>query len=200
MCEVYLAAQEMSPTGRLTDRFSQHYMGQVILDGGQGNLGDGFSDFPIRLDELRTRPMDHKKVLKWYKGRSGLDGRYRVIDFLDGAGTGVVRGRTTYRQMSDFSHLQNAQYQYSPYLFEALMQLVGFYTAVMAPTQRQTIIPVAVGEMRFLRKCRKGEQITIEARMRMEDEKGFVWDARGIDDQGRNIMQIYGMRMQKVSE
>ena len=200
MCEVSLSAQEMSPTGRLTDRFTPHYTGQVILDGGQGNLGEGFSDFPIRLDELQTQPMDHNKVLQWYADCSGFEGRYRVIDFLDGAGTGVVRGQTTYRQMSDFAHLQNAQYQYSPYLFEALMQLVGFYIAAMAPTQRQAMIPVEVGEMRFLRKCREGEQITLEARMRMEDEKGFVWDARGIDDQGRTIMQVYGMRMQKVSE
>ena len=46
MCEVSLSAQEMSPTGRLTDRFTPHYKGQVILDGGQGNLGEGFSDFP----------------------------------------------------------------------------------------------------------------------------------------------------------
>jgi len=36
--------------------------------------------------------------------------------------------------------------------------------------------------------------------MRMEDEQGFVWDARGIDDQGCAIMQVRGMRMQKVSE
>jgi NAD(P)-dependent dehydrogenase (short-subunit alcohol dehydrogenase family)/acyl carrier protein len=200
MCEVSLSAQEMSPTGRLTDRFTPHYIGQVILDGGQGNLGEGFSDFPIRLDELQTRPMDHNKVLQWYADCCGFEGRYRVIDFLDGAGTGVVRGQTTYRQMSDFAHLQNAQYQYSPYLFEALIQLVGFYIAAMAPTQRQAMIPVEVGEMRFLRKCREGEQITLEARMRMEDEKGFVWNARGIDDQGRTIMQVYGIRMQKVSE
>ena len=41
MCEVSLSAQEMSPTGRLTDRFTPHYTGQVILDGGQGNLGEG---------------------------------------------------------------------------------------------------------------------------------------------------------------
>jgi hypothetical protein len=200
MCEVSLSAQEMSPTGRLTDRFTPHCTGQVILDGGEGNLGDGFSDFPIRMDELQTRPMDNKKVLRWYKDHSGLDGRYRVIDFLDGAGTGVVRGRTTCREASDFAHLKNAQYQYSPYLFEALMQLTGFYIAAMAPAQRQAMIPVEVGEMRFWRKCRKGEQITVEARMRMEDEKSSVWNARGIDDQGRTIMQVYGMRMQKVSE
>jgi malonyl CoA-acyl carrier protein transacylase len=200
MCDISLSAQEMSPTGRLTDRFTPHCMGQVILDGGQGNLGEGFSDFPIRLDELQTQPMDHKKILQWYADCSGFEGRYRVIDSFDGAGTGVARGQTTYRQMSDFANLQNAQYQYSPYLFEALMQLVGFYIAAMAPTQRQAMIPVEVGEMRFLRKCREGEQIILEARMRIEDEKGFVWDARGIDDQGHTIMKIYGMRMQKVSE
>jgi len=144
--------------------------------------------------------MDHHKVLQWYADGSGFGSRYCVIDVLDGAGPGVVRGQTTYRQMSDFAHLQNAQYQYSPYLFEALMQLVGFHEAATAPTQRQALVPVEVGEMRFLRKCREGEQITLEARMRMEDEKGFVWDARGIDDHGRTIMQVYGMRMQRVSE
>jgi malonyl CoA-acyl carrier protein transacylase len=200
ICEVSLAAQEVSPTGRLTDRFSQHYTGQVILDGGQGNLGEGFSDFPVRPDELKTQPMDHKKVLQWYADFSGFEGRYRVMDFLDGAGPGVVRGQTTCRQTSDFAHLRNAQYQYSPYLFEAIMQLVGFYTAAMAPTQRQAMIPVEVGQMRFLRKCLAEEQIVLEARMRAEDEKGFVWDARGVDAKGRTIMQVYGMRMQKVSE
>ncbi|MDQ7788234.1 MAG: SDR family NAD(P)-dependent oxidoreductase [Thermodesulfovibrionales bacterium] len=200
MCEVSLSAQELSPTGRLTDRFTPQYTGRVILDGGQGNAGEGFSDFPIRPDELQTQHMDHNKVLQWYADHSGFEGRYRVIDSLDGAGRGVVRGQTTCRQMSDFAHLQNAQYQYSPYLFEALMQLVGFYRAAMAPTLGQAMIPVEVGEMRFLRKCREGEQITLDARMRMEDEKGFVWDARGIDDQGRAIMQVYGMRMQRVSE
>ncbi|MGZ3593059.1 MAG: SDR family NAD(P)-dependent oxidoreductase, partial [Syntrophales bacterium] len=197
MCKVSLSAQKMSPTGRLTNRFTPHYRGQVILDGGQGNLGDGFSDFPIRLDELQIEPMDHNKVLQWYGDYSGFEGRYRVIDFLGGVGTGVVRGHTTYRQMSDFAHLQNAQYQYSPYLFEALMQMVGFYITVMAPKQRQAMIPVEVGEMRFLRKCRLGEQITLEARLRVQDNEGVVWDARGTDDQGRTIMQVYGMRMQK---
>jgi malonyl CoA-acyl carrier protein transacylase len=200
ICEVSLSAQELSPTGRLTDRFTPHYTGWVILDGGQGNLGEGFSDFPIRQDELQTQSMDHNKVLQWYADSSGFEGRYRVIDLLYGAGTGVVRGRTTCRQMSDFSHLQNAQYQYSPYLLEALMQLTGFYTAAIAPTQRQAMIPTEVGGMRFLRKCREGEQIILEARMRMEDERGFVWDARGIDDQGYTIIQVNGMRMNWVSD
>jgi hypothetical protein len=200
MCEVSLSAQEMSPTGRLIDRFVPHYTGQVILDGGRGNLGEEFSDFPIRPDELKTQPMDHNKVLQWYANFSGFQGRYRVIDSLDGANTSVVRGHTIYQSTSDFAHLKDAEYQYSPYLFEAMMQLVGFYRVLMAPMQKQAMVPVEVGQMRFLRKCRDGEKITLEARMRSEDQMGLVWDARGIDNHGRPIMQVTGMRLQKVSE
>jgi hypothetical protein len=200
LCEVSLATQEISPTGRLTDRFIPHCTGQVILGGGGGYSWEVLPDFPVRLDELRTGPMDHKKVLKWYKDRSGLEGRYRVLEVLDGAGPGVVRGRTTYRETSDFAHLRNARYQYSPYLFEALLQLVGFHSVAMDPSERRSLIPMEIGEMRFLRKCRVGEQITIEARMRAQDAEGLAWDARGLDDEGRTIMNVHNMRMHWVSD
>jgi hypothetical protein len=62
------------------------------------------------------------------------------------------------------------------------------------------MIPMEIGEMGFLRKCRAGEQITLEARMRAQDDEGLAWDARGLDDQGRTIMQIRTMRLQWASE
>jgi malonyl CoA-acyl carrier protein transacylase len=198
--EVSLSIQDISPTGRVTDRFTPHCTGQVLLDGGGGDLGEGFQDFPVRPDELRTRSMDHKKVLKWYKNRTGFDGRYRVLEVIDGAGPGMVRGRTTYRETSDFAHLPSARYQYSPYLFEALMQLVGFYMVTTDPSERRPVLPVEIGEMRFLRQCRAGERITLEARLRARDKASLAWDARGLDDLGRTIMQIRTMRMQWVSE
>ncbi|NTV44019.1 MAG: SDR family oxidoreductase, partial [Syntrophobacteraceae bacterium] len=145
LCEVSLAAREISPAGRLTDRFTPHCKGQVILDGGGGTLGEGLPDFPVRPAELRTGPVDQKKVLAWYKDRSGLEGRYRVLEFLDGAGPGVVRGRTTCRETHDFAHLRNTRYQYSPYLFEALLQLVGFCIAAMDPSERRSMIPLEIG-------------------------------------------------------
>ena len=201
-CEVSLTTQEISPAGRLTDRFTPHCQGQVILDGGDGEgfLEEAFQDFPVRLDELRTRPMNQRKVHKWYKNRSGLEGRYRVMEFLDGAGPGVVRGRTTYRETRDFANLRNARYQYSPTLFEALLQLVGFHIAATDPSERRSLIPMEIGEMRFWRKCRAGEQITLEARLRAQDDEGLSWEARGIDDQGRAVMQISGLGMHWFSD
>jgi hypothetical protein len=200
LCEISMETQDISPSGRLTHRFTQHCKGQVILAGGGEYLGKGFPDFPVMMKELRTKPMDHKKVLKWYKDRSGLEGRYRVMDVLDGAGPGVVRGRTTYRETGDFANLRKARYQYSPYLFEALLQLVGFHTAAMDISERRSLIPTEIGEMSFLRTCRVGEQITMEARMRAQDEKGSSWDARGIDDQGHTIMEVHNMHFHWVSD
>ena len=200
VCEVSLSIQDISPTGRVTDRFTPHCTGQVLLDGGGEDLGEGFQDFPVRPDELRTRSMDHKKVLKWYKNRTGLDGRYRVLEVIDGTGPGMARGRTTYRETSDFAHLPSARYQYSPYLFEALMQLVGFYMVTTDPSERRPAIPIEIGEMRFLRQCRPGERIILEARLRARDKASLVWDARGLDDLGRTIMQVRTMRMQWVSD
>ena len=122
------------------------------------------------------------------------------MESLDGAGPGVVRGRTTYRETSDFAHLRKARYQYSPYLFESLLQLLGFYTAATDSSERRSMVPMEIGEMRFLRNCRAGEEITLEARMRARDDEMLTWDARGIDDQGRAIMQVHNMCMHWVSE
>jgi 3-hydroxymyristoyl/3-hydroxydecanoyl-(acyl carrier protein) dehydratase len=200
LCDLSLETQDISPTGRLTDRFTPHCTGQVILDGGVGSLGEVLPGFPVRRDELRTGPMDQNKVLEWYKERSGLIGRYRVMESLDGAGPGVVRGRTICRETDDFANPRNSRYQYSPYLFEALLQLVAFQIAATDPSERRLIIPLEIGEMRFMRNCRAGEEITVEARMGARDGEGLTWDARGVDDQGRVIMQLHNLRMHWVSE
>ena len=80
------------------------------------------------------------------------------------------------------------------------MQLVGFYMVTTDPSERRSVLPIEIGEMRFLRQCRAGERITLEARLRAQDKASLAWDARGLDDLGRTIMQIRNMRMQWVSE
>ncbi|MBI5443282.1 MAG: SDR family NAD(P)-dependent oxidoreductase, partial [Deltaproteobacteria bacterium] len=199
VCEASLSVQEFSPTGRLADRFLLHCTARVLLGGGRAELAEGFRDFPVRPDELQTPPVSHERVLQWYEDRSGLDGRYRVLDVLDGAGPGVMRGQTIYRETHDFAHLRDARYQYSPYLFEALLQLAGFHGLAVDPQDRRSMLPAEIGEMRFLRLCRPGEPITLEARLRAEDTDSLTWDARGVDDRGHTIMQVRAMRLQWVS-
>jgi malonyl CoA-acyl carrier protein transacylase len=201
-CDVVLAAPEITPAGRLTDRYIPHYQGQVILAGGAENhaaLAPDFQDFPVRPEELRVGSLNRDQVGAWYAERSGLAGRYRVLESLDGAGPAVVRGRTRYRGSDDFALLSDARYQYPVYLFEALLQLAGFYLAATAPTERRSLIPLEIGEMRFTHQCRNGEPIILEARLRVQDDQGLTWDARGVDQQGRAIMQVHNMRMQWVS-
>ncbi len=199
VCDASLSVKEISPTGGVTDRFIPHCTGQVLLGGGNGGLAEWFPDFPVRPDELRTPPVNREKVLKWYEERTGLDGRYRVLEFIDGTGPGVVRGRTIYRETGDFAHLPAARYQYSPYLFEALMQLAAFHMLAMDPQDRRLMLPTEIGEMRFLRQCRVGEPITLEARLRVQDQKSLSWDARGLDEHGRTIMQVRTMRLHRIS-
>jgi malonyl CoA-acyl carrier protein transacylase len=200
LCDTTLSAQEISPTGRLMPHFALQCSGQVILDGGGETSGQGFQDFPIRPDELRTQPMNRKKVLKWYKDRSGLGGRYRVIEFLDGTGPGVIRGRTIYPETCDFADLVNAKYQYSPYLFEALLQLVCCHIAVTDPSEPRSMIPLEIGEMRCFRKVGTGEKIMLEARLRAQTDEVLTWDTRGLDDQGETLMQISGLQMKWISD
>ncbi len=199
VCEASLSVKEISPAGRLAERFVPHCTGQVILGGSRGELPGWFQDFPVRPDELCTPPVTHAQVLEWYGERTGLAGRYRVLQCIDGTGPGVIRGRTVYPATRDFAHLAAARYQYSPYLFEALMQLAGFHMLAMSPQDRRSMLPMEVGELRFLRPCQPGEAITLEARLRSQDQDALVWDAQGLDAQGRTIMQVRAMRMHWIS-
>jgi len=133
-----------------------------------GELAEGFQDFPVRPDELRTQPVNHEKVLKWYEDRTGLDGRYRVLEVIDGTGPGLVRGKTIYRR--------------------------PMISRICLPPATNTLLPVrgpyAVGRLphaghgptgsppdaahRDRRDAvsapmRAGEQITLEARLRVQD-------------------------------
>jgi hypothetical protein len=79
------------------------------------------------------------------------------------------------------------------------MLLAGFHMLAIDPQDRRSVLPTEIGEMQFLRPCRPGEEMTIEARLRVQDEESSAWDARGLDDQGRTIMQVRAMRLHWIS-
>jgi 3-hydroxymyristoyl/3-hydroxydecanoyl-(acyl carrier protein) dehydratase len=105
-----------------------------------------------------------------------------------------------YREIQDFADPWQTRYQYSPYLLEALMQVVNFYIVMRDPSQERSMIPYRIGEMQFLRKCNHGERITIEARMQDQNEAGISWNARALDEKGKVVMQAKNIMMRWFSK
>jgi 3-hydroxymyristoyl/3-hydroxydecanoyl-(acyl carrier protein) dehydratase len=200
VCEVTLATKEVSPSGRVMERMNPNYKALVVLDRARPALPVECKGFPVTLEELDSRPMDHAEALEWYKNRTDLQGRYRLLESLDGTAQGAVRGLTVYRQSNDFSDKKDVRYEYSPYLLEALMQVVNFYIAMRDPNQQRSMIPYKIGEMLFSRKCSDGEKILLEARMKSEDDNGITWNARGIDEKGQVVMLATDIMMRWFSK
>jgi len=192
-CHVSLATREISPSGQAMERMYKNFEATVILDGGQESEIEELSGFPVRLEELDTRPMDHAEVLEKYSERSELRGRYRVLEKLDGSAPDGVRGRVVYHESEDFASPLRANYQYSPYLFEALMHTAIFYLSMRDENDERAFIPFRLGEMTFFRKCSDGETITVEGRLKNQDDDGIIWNARAVDAEGRTLMYIRNM-------
>jgi len=194
VCEVFLSSKAISPSGRILDRMNLQYKALILL-GAMPKADAAPPDFPVKMEELNTRPMNREEVLKWYQDRSDMQDRYRVIDTLDGSAQGAIRGCMIYRAGSDFKPPRVSNYQYSPYLLESIFQAVGFYIFLRDESEQRSMIPIRIGEVRSLRKCANGEVITVEARMRDQDDKGITWDAQASDADGGIIMTVNGLRM-----
>ncbi|MFZ5453367.1 MAG: SDR family NAD(P)-dependent oxidoreductase [Thermodesulfobacteriota bacterium] len=199
VCDLTMETPLISPTGRVLEKKALNYQAQVLM-GGEGALPWlDLPDFPVKLEELDTRPADLEEIIEWYDEHTEMQGRYRVVGHLDGSGPGVVRGAGIYRINPDFSHLQAPSLQYAPYLLESLMQMTSFYLKMRNEEDDRTFIPVAIGEMVIGRQCRDQEQIILEARLRVDDDKGMVWDAQASDADGQPLMQVRNLQMRWFS-
>jgi malonyl CoA-acyl carrier protein transacylase len=194
VCETSLSAKGISPSGRPVEQMHLGYRALILL-GSMPRADAELPDFSVRMEELDTRPMDHEEAIKWYEHRSDLQNRYRVMDTLDGTAPGAVRGRMVYRAGADFKGPRVTKYQYSPYLLEALVQVVSFYIVMRDEAEQRAMIPLRIGEVLFERRCADGEEVTLEARMREQDDEGITWDARAIGQNGEVIMILKKLRM-----
>ncbi len=197
-CDVRLSSADISPSGRTLDTWSTNYQGQIILGPRTTSLPP-LPEFEVRTNELDTRPMESPEIQDVYEKRTGLKGRYRVLEKIHGTGPGVVKGSMVYREQKDVAGLDRVRYQYSPYLMEALMHLFAFYPAIRQEEGAWNLIPAGMKEMRFTRPARNEENCTLEARLHSHNDQGFTWDARVVDDSGITILQILSLRMNRFS-
>jgi hypothetical protein len=197
-CDVAISSPDITATGRTLDRWFVNYIGQVIL-GVPGRPLPDWPDFTVKSEELDTAPLNQKEVQRFYGKYSNLQGRYRLIESIDGAGNGVIRGLMIYKQQDDFAGLHGVHYQYSPYLLEALKHLVNSYLLLRDETVTTTMIPFGIGEMRFTRHCQIGEALRLEGRLRSQNSSESTWDARALDSGGNIIMVAKSLRLKVFS-
>lgn len=196
--EAELSSADVSPSGRRLDRWSTNYRGEIILGPPSAQLPT-WADPPLTADDLDTRPMEPSEITDSYEKRTGLKGRYRVLERMLGTGTGVIKGDMVYHEQEDMAGLERVRYRYAPYVMEAMMHLFAFYVALRPEEESWDLIPAGMEEMRFTRPVRDGERCTLEARLRSRDEQGFTWDARALDESGVTIMQVSSMRMNRFN-
>jgi NAD(P)-dependent dehydrogenase (short-subunit alcohol dehydrogenase family)/acyl carrier protein len=194
VCEASLSAKGISPSGRPVERMNLGYKVLVLL-GAMPQAVDDLADFPVKMEELDTRAIDHEEVIKWYEERSDMKNRYRVIETLDGSAPRAIRGRMVYRAGIDFKSPRETNYQYSPYLLEALLQMVNFHIIMRDQAEQRSVIPLRIGHMLFWRRCADGEEVTLEARMKEQDDEGIIWDARAVARDGKVIMTVKNLSM-----
>jgi len=193
VCEAVLASQGISPAGRELNQKAVNFKAKLVLGGEQELAAPILPRFPVRKEELDSRPIDRAEILDWYERRSHMQGRYRLMEELDGSGPDCIRGRLVYRESEDFAPPLRTVYQYSPYLLEALMQAAMFYVVMRNENEDRTFIPHSIGEILLFRKCRKDETVLIEGRMIRRNDEGLTWEARGLDELGNNLMLVRRM-------
>ena len=195
-CRVEMSSADISPSGRLLNTWSTCYRGQVILGSEVPSLS-ALPGFPISEGDLDTQPLRADEIRKIYEERTGLRGRYRVLDEIIGTGPGVVKGVMVYREQEDMSGLGRVQYLYPLYVLEALMHLFAFYPALRQDEGSSIVLPAGMEEMRFTRPARHGERFILEARLCSRDEQGYTWDGRALDETDTTILQIRSVRMNR---
>lgn len=198
VCDLALSSPDITATGRVLDRWTTNYTAQVILGLPDGPLPD-WPGFTVKAEELDGDQFNQERVLRFYRKYSDFGERYRLINALDGSSRGVIRGRITLNRPQDFARLKDVRYQYSPYLLEALQHLVNSYLLLREEEVVATMIPFGIGEMRFSRVCRPGEEIILEGRRLSHDGGGAIWDIRAVDDAGQIIMTVKDLIMKSFS-
>ena len=194
-CDVQLSSAGISPSGRRLENWSTNYRGQVFLGSKTPASLPPWQASDIKMNDLDTGAVEPDGIQDAYEKRTGLKGRYRVLEKILGTGPGLIKGEMVYREQPDMAGLEQVSYQYPPYLLEALMHLFAFYIIIRQEEASWHLIPAGMDEMRFARNCLPGEKIHLEARMRRESKDGHQWDASAMDKNGTVIMTVKGLAM-----
>ncbi len=82
LCDVSISSPDITAAGRVLDRWTTNYTGQVIL-GRSGRPLPDWPGFTVKPEEFDTAPLDQNEVLRFYRKYSNFAGplqcRSRVL-------------------------------------------------------------------------------------------------------------------------
>ncbi len=197
LVDALLESEDVSPKGRSLGRFTANFAGRVVL----GTANTHFVPLPdfgaeTSLDHATSAGPD--VLLRQYENLTAQTGRYRVIQEVAGTSADSIRGTMLYRLSHDIAGT-SAPLSTSPYLLEALMQLVLFHGLLRPGDKALGLLPVGIGSMRFARLCQDAEVLTLEARLREVTSSMQVWDACAFDAKAQPLMQVEGLIMRALT-
>jgi hypothetical protein len=192
--EAILSCRDMSPMGRQLDNWIESYGGEVVMAPSLSNVA-----LPVfgELDSLDVVDIKDGQIQDIYEQYTAQQNRYRVISEITGAAKKGVAGLMVYGDEKDHSSERSA-YQYSPYILEALMQLVLFHPLAVGG-ELAAFLPVGIGSMTFARRSEPGESLVLKARQREALSDTVVWDAVACDGKGDAVMVVDGLSMKRLS-
>jgi hypothetical protein len=139
--------------------------------------------------------MNKEDVLRYYQERSGLTGRYRVLEHISAYAPRSIIGRMVYPEIHDVSSPMAGSYLYPLYLLEGLMQLVGFHAGIREKDRPRTVVPAAIESLSIFQPCAAGEVLLLRGQLQAEDSAGVLWDVNGYVSDGNIVMRVDGLRM-----
>ena len=193
--EVRFESEDISPKGRALGRWTTNYEGRVVLAGQREPLSPlpGFDAHAPLAGGALSGP----EVLAIYESNTGQTGRYRMVGKLLGATPDRIAATMTYRISQDVAGTA-VPFAYSPYLLEALMQLVFMQRFVCGGAERVQPLPVGIDRLAVARCCADGEALRLVACLREDNLGHQLWDACGFGAGDELLMRVEGLAMRFI--
>ncbi|MBI4859594.1 MAG: SDR family NAD(P)-dependent oxidoreductase [Candidatus Riflebacteria bacterium] len=194
VCQVSLSGPGLSPTGKVLDRRVAYFEGRVVLAAAPEPYPHD-RRFAVSASDLDTPTKNRQGVLEKYEAHSGLTGRYRVVESIDGIGPAAMKASTVCRGSEDFHHLPGARTHYAAYVLEALQHLTMFHALDRDETERRSLLPTSIRRIVPVRPVADDEVLTVEGRLTSRTDDERVWDARAVDADGRVVVAVEGLSL-----
>jgi NAD(P)-dependent dehydrogenase (short-subunit alcohol dehydrogenase family) len=188
VCDVAVVGVPDAAEPPRADHAFRSFGARITLGGGPWQASAGARW--LAPEQCDTEAKDRAAIAGKYETKTGLHGRYRVLEGFDGTADGLTAGHMIYAEQADFAGRGENGYQFAPYLLESLLQVAHFYPHMRDETDERDALPMKIGRMHIGRRPALGEDVRLEGRRSAETEAGLVWELRAFSSSGEILLDL----------